>query len=45
MPWVLLGIFAIFDEKSESCWLIESRVTVTPRALRIFCTPSARPCE
>ena len=26
MPWVLLGIFAILDEKSESVWLIESRV-------------------
>ncbi len=45
MPWVLLGIFAILDEKSESVWLIESRVTLTPRLLRIFPTPSARPCE
>ncbi len=44
-PGSSIGILAITDEKSESFWLIESRFVVTPRLLRIFCTPSARPCE
>ena len=45
MTCVLPGIFAMFDEKSEACWLMESRVTLTLRFFRIASTPSASPCE
>ena len=39
------GTFVTIDEKSVTDWLTESRMTVTPFALRAHRAASARPVE